>query len=124
MCIKQRNYRKQTSGALVLHAPISALQETKKVLKENNLDCFLKSCESSTKRQKNVNLPIYSWRTLKTYYRLMEEETLPKFSLKWTKQGTMSNGKLSTHLGLSHKIENGFLLSDTNVEDEQDEYFH
>jgi len=60
-------------------------------------------------------------KTLKTCFQLMEDGTLPEFSLAWTKQGTMQNGNCSIlKTSESHKTEKESLLLDileTNVDE-------
>ena len=118
------NYPEPIFGVSDHRAKTSVSLVTEKDFLGSNLGCFWKSCDYFVTGKKKQSLRIYSWKTLKTCYQLTMDGTLPESSLKWTGQGMMSNGRLSTHLGSSHKIENGYLLSDTSVVDEQDEYFH
>ena len=60
---------------------------------------------------------------LKTYLALMGERTSLSFSLRWTKSGTMQNGKLSIQPISSHRTEKEFSLSDILEGEVPQKYF-
>lgn len=65
---------------------ISALhQEKPQDLKEQDQAYFIKRLNFSTAKKKKINLNTCSLKTLKTCFQLMEDETLPRFSLAWMK---------------------------------------
>lgn len=65
-------------------------------LKEQDLDYFTKRLHSSTAKKKKISLNICALKTLRTCFQLMEDETLPRFSLAWMKLGMMQSRRCLT----------------------------
>lgn len=84
---------------------------------------FLRLQNLSEKSKKKINPLTYSLKTLKICLASITESTFSKFSLNWTKSGTMSNGTFSTLPTSSLKTENEYLLSDILEADVPQKYF-
>lgn len=83
--------------------------------KENNQACSLKLSDSLKTELGKRNLPISSWKMLKTYLVQTKDLTSSEFSMKWTKLGMMSNGKCLIPAGLSLKTANGYTSLDISA---------
>ena len=73
--------------------------------------------------KKKIDPHIFSLRTLKTYLVLMEERTSLNFSLRWTKAGTMRNGRLSILPITSRRTGSGYSLLDILEDEVPSRYF-
>ena len=105
-------------------ARISALQESKSDFTETVLACFSELCTLLDSKKKKRNPLTCSLRTLKIFLALMEDGTLPDFSLKWTGGGTMQNGKFSTRKTSEfRKTGNAVSLSDILEAEVDEQYF-
>ena len=118
-----RTYRKQTAGVSDSPVRTSALPESSLALTEQEAACFSELCALCKTSKKKIDPHTYSLRTLKTYLALMGERTSLNFSLKWTKVGTMQNGKLSTLPITSRKTGKEFSLSDILEGEVPQKYF-
>lgn len=112
----EKNYQQQTCGLSDRHAQILAWLEAESESRANNQACSLKLSDSLMTDHGKRNLPISSWKMLKTCFLQTEDGTLPQSSIKWTKLGMMSNGKCLIPAGLSRKTVNEYTLLDTNEE--------
>lgn len=118
-----RTYRKQTAGVSDSPVRTSALPESSLALTEQEAAYFselLDLCKTSKKR---IDPHTYLLRTLKTYLALMGERTSLNFSLRWTKAGTMQNGRLSTLPITFRKTEKEFSLLDILEGEVPQKYF-
>lgn len=118
-----RTYRKQTAGVSDSPVRTSALPESSLALTEQEAAYFSELCALCKTSKKRIDPHTYSLKTLKTYLALMEERTSLSFSLRWTKSGTMQNGKLSILPITSHRTEKEFSLSDILEGEVPQKYF-
>ena len=117
-------FQKQIAGASDSLARISQLPENSLDLKETVQACFLELCTLSDNSKKKIDPLIFSLRTLKICLALMEDGISPDCSLKWSRVGTMQNGKCSTpKISECHKTGKGALLSDILEAETLKKYF-
>ena len=117
-------FRKQIAGASDSLARISQLPENSLDLKETVQACFLELCTLSDSSKKKINPLTFLLRTLRICLVLMEDGISPGCSLKWSRVGTMQNGKCSTpKISECHKIEKGCSLSDILEVEVPQKYF-
>ncbi len=117
-------FQKQIAGASDSLVRISQLPENNLDFKETVQVCFLELCTLSDNSKKKINPLTFSLRTLRICLALMEDGISPGCSLKWSRGGTMQNGKCST-LKTSEclKIEKGCSLSDILEDEVPQKYF-
>ena len=114
----------QTCGALDSHARTLASQENKKDLKETAAVYFLQLQDFLGQSKKKIDPSIYSSRMLRIFFLLIEDMTLPDFSLSWTKSGMMRNGKFSTRKTSEYrKTGSGCSLLDILEDEVPEKYF-
>ena len=99
-------------GHLGLPVKISALQEKEQGLTEKEVALWEKFSDSWMKEKKKISPNGLSMKMLRECCLATEDLTISQSSLKWTNEGTILNGKILTHHGLSRKIENEYTLSD------------
>lgn len=100
-------------------------------LQESNLDstdivqvCFSQLQNLLESSKKKIDPSTFLLRTLKTYLVLMQDLTLPDFSLRWMKLGMMQNGKFSIpKTSEFHRTGNDVLLLDILEENVPHKYF-
>ena len=120
----QETYLTQTVGASDSHARTSASAESKTDLEEAVHLCFSELCTLLDSSKKKRSLNGYSSRMLRTFLALTEDGISPDFSLSWTRQGTMQNGKFSTaKTSEYHRTEKGVSLSDILEAEVDEKYF-
>lgn len=120
----QETSQKQTVGVSDSRVRTSQWQE-------NNLDstdivqvCFSQLQNLLENSRKKIDPSTYLLRTLKTYLVLMQDLTLPNFSLNWTKLGMMQSGKFLTLKTSEYlKTENDVLLLDILEGEAPHKYF-
>lgn len=114
----------QTVGASDFLARTSALAEGNTDLEEAVHHCFSELCTLLDSSKKKRSLNGYSSRMLRTFLALTEDGISPDFSLNWTKQGTMRNGKFSTaKTSECRSIGKGVSLSDILEAEANEKYF-
>lgn len=117
-------FREQTVGASDSHARTSVLPEDKRDFTETAQACFSELCTFLDSKKKKRSPLTYSLRMLKICLVLMEDGTLPDFSLRWIGGGTMRSGTFSTQsISESRKTGNGVLLSDILEVEVPQKYF-
>ena len=85
--------------------------------------CFSQLQDLLKTLKKKINPQCYLLRTLKTYLVLIEDLTLPNFSLSWMKSATMLNGKFSIQKTSEfHKAEKECTLFDFLEEEAEEKY--
>ena len=101
------------SGFSDFPAKMSVSQESNEALEEeHDLDSFMKLCASLTNAKK-INPNGLSAKMLEIYCLLRGGKECLQYSLKWTKEGMMRNGKFLIPKTMEyHKTEKGSILLD------------
>ena len=110
-CVRQ-SYRMQTAGALERRARISQSQGNEKDWKGTDQVLYERFLDSWKNSKKKIDLNGLSMKMLRECFLATEDLTIYQSSLKWTDLGTISNGKISTADGSSHKTGSAYTLSD------------
>ena len=120
----QETFLMPTAGASDSLVRTSASQESSSDLQEIAQACFSELCTFLGSSQKKKDPSTYSLRMLRICLALMADGISPGFSLRWTRGGTIRNGKFSIPKNLEyHRTEKGYSLSDV-LEDTVDEKYY
>lgn len=115
--------QKRIVGALDFPALTSASRDGSSDSEETEAACFSKLCGLLANSKKKIDPHIYSLKTLKTCLALTEGQTSSAFSLRWTKAGTMQDGRFSILPYTSPKTGSAYSLWDILEEDVPGKYF-
>ena len=116
--------QEQTSGALDSPVRIFQLQESSGDWSEKEVEYILTLLTSSKAKKKVISPHTFLLKTLRTCYQLMQDSILPRFCLKWEKQGMTVAGRCLTQKTTEfHKTESACSLSQI-LEAEVDEKYY
>ena len=119
----QRTYRGPTAGALDFPARTSALPESRQDSKETGA-VFFSELSGLFRTSKKKTAPCtYSLKMLKICLVSTGDGISLPFSLRWTKAGTMQNGRLSTLPDSSRRTGSAYSLLDILEDDVPAKYF-
>ena len=116
--------QEQTSGALDSPVRIFQSQESNGDWSEKEVEYILTLLTSSKAKKKVISPHTFLLKTLRTCYQLMQDSILPRFCLKWEKQGMTVAGRCLTQKTTEfHKTESACSLSQI-LEAEVDEKYY
>ena len=119
----QRTYRGPTAGALDFPARTSALPESRQDSKETGAVFFSELSGLFRTSKKKTDPCTYSLKTLKICLVSTGDGISLPFSLRWTKAGTMQNGRLSILPDTSRRTGSAYSLLDILEDDVPAKYF-
>lgn len=120
---EQMTFQGLTAGARDFPARTFQSAGNSSDLKESVQVCFSQLQDLLQTSKKKTDPSCYFLRTLKTYLALIEDLTLPDFSLSWTKSGMTRNGRFSILPTSSLRTGSACSLSDVLEADVSDKYF-